>query len=175
MLLVSRTPIWGSVQVQALPAIWPLPPSPRRIGFTNSSRPFPVGTIALEISGRNTPVTAVQTRWDNMRQVIDESAYPSTLRTNFKALSRCAPCSRGLRRSRPPQRRSMPSSSRAGTCSSRVPSSQRASRCGLNFSEELLAWRPRGPGPNRQPVRARKNGCVFSSSSRSISVNRWEY
>ena len=52
---------------------------------------------------------------------------------------------------------------------------QRASRCGLNFSEELLAWRPRGPGPNRQPVRARKNGCVFSSSSRSISVNRWEY
>ena len=44
---------------------------------------------------------------------------------------------------------------------------------------KALAWRPRGPCPTRQPavavrsvrrVRARKNGCVFSSSSRSIQL-----
>jgi hypothetical protein len=39
--LVPRTPVCSSVQVQAPPVIWPLPLSPRRIGFARSRRPFP--------------------------------------------------------------------------------------------------------------------------------------
>ena len=47
------------------------------------------------------------------------------------------------------------------------------------FLIRALAWRPRGPCPARRPavavrsvrrVRARKNGCIFSSSARSIPL-----
>src|ERR1035437_1695377 len=47
------------------------------------------------------------------------------------------------------------------------------------FLIRALAWRPRGPCPTRRPavavrsvrrVRARKNGCIFSSSARSIPL-----